>query len=173
MTLIINLFAGPGAGKSTYATGLYSYLKRKGYSVEYLPEFIKSKVWKEDELACRSELYLTGNFLYQIENLEGKVDILVLDSSLLSGVLFGKFKTESEKVNFSKLALELFNRKNNLNLFLERQGTYQSEGRLQTESEALALDRLVKYNLRQLEVSYHTVTDNNFEAIETLISARQ
>ncbi len=37
----INLFAGPGAGKSTTATWLFSQLKIAGISIELTSEYVK------------------------------------------------------------------------------------------------------------------------------------
>lgn len=43
-TLIVNLLAEPGAGKSTAAAYIYSQLKMHGISAEYVTEFAKDKV---------------------------------------------------------------------------------------------------------------------------------
>ena len=44
-TLIVNLYGGPGCGKSTGAAYLFSKLKMAGVDAEYVPEFAKDKVW--------------------------------------------------------------------------------------------------------------------------------
>lgn len=43
-TIIVNLFAGPGAGKSTGAAYIFSKLKLAGIDCEYVSEFAKDKV---------------------------------------------------------------------------------------------------------------------------------
>lgn len=44
----INLFAGPGTGKSTTAAGVFFEMKRSGMSVEYVTEYAKSLVFSKD-----------------------------------------------------------------------------------------------------------------------------
>jgi len=44
--LLVNLFAGPGTGKSTTMAGLFSELKFMGVNCEQAPEFAKEKVWE-------------------------------------------------------------------------------------------------------------------------------
>ena len=41
---VINLFAGPGAGKSTTAAGLFHLMKIAGMNVELVTEFSRSWV---------------------------------------------------------------------------------------------------------------------------------
>ena len=46
-TLVVNLFGGPGAGKSTLMAYLFYKLKILGVEVEMSPEFAKDLVWEE------------------------------------------------------------------------------------------------------------------------------
>lgn len=171
--IIINLFGAPCSGKSTFASELFAHLKKLNYNVEYIQEFAKQKVWNDSLVFC-PELYLTGTMLYRIEWLENKVDVIILDTSLLSGILFGKFKTETERDYFTKLVLEIFNGKQNLNFVIHRKHDYKTEGRLQTENEAIAFERLLYYNLDVLGVSYTTVehTIDDIKKVETILNAK-
>jgi broad-specificity NMP kinase len=57
-TLVVSLFAGPGVGKSTMATGIFSALKFKGIECEYVSEYAKNLVWGKERLYTRrSNLY--------------------------------------------------------------------------------------------------------------------
>lgn len=47
-TLVVNLFAGPGAGKTTCAWEIAAELKKLGVHTEYVPEYAKELVWDED-----------------------------------------------------------------------------------------------------------------------------
>ena len=46
MSKIINLYGGPGVGKSTTAAGLFYKMKIAGYSCELAYEWIKLKVYE-------------------------------------------------------------------------------------------------------------------------------
>ena len=46
MTLIVNLFGAPSAGKSTMMALVFAKLKLNGCNVEMAPEYAKKKVWE-------------------------------------------------------------------------------------------------------------------------------
>lgn len=46
-TLVVSLFGGPDADKSTLAHRLYADLAMAGRLVEYVPEFAKELVWRD------------------------------------------------------------------------------------------------------------------------------
>lgn len=47
-TIAVNLFGGPGSGKSTQALGVTYKLKVNGINCEYASEHAKDLVWRED-----------------------------------------------------------------------------------------------------------------------------
>ena len=65
-TLIVNLFAGPGTGKSTVCAQLFSELKWDGISCEMALEFAKDKVWEESYSVLENQTYIFGKQLHRI-----------------------------------------------------------------------------------------------------------
>ena len=59
-TKIINLFGGPGCGKSTTASGIFYELKKRGYECELSPEFAKDKVWEDSLRTLDDQIYIFG-----------------------------------------------------------------------------------------------------------------
>ena len=57
-TLVVNLFAQPGAGKSTGAAYLFYNLKCLGVNCEYVSEFAKDKVWEENKSVFEDQNYI-------------------------------------------------------------------------------------------------------------------
>lgn len=47
MTKIINIFGGPGVGKSGIAAGVFSKMKANHIQVEFAAEVAKDYVWEE------------------------------------------------------------------------------------------------------------------------------
>ena len=45
--IVVNLFAGPGSGKSTTCAGVFAKLKLAGVNCEMALEYAKDKVWEE------------------------------------------------------------------------------------------------------------------------------
>ena len=46
-TIVVNLWGGPGVGKTTCAWEIASELKKEGYVTEYVSEYAKELVWDE------------------------------------------------------------------------------------------------------------------------------
>ena len=57
-TLVINLFGGPGCGKSTTMARLFADLKTMGYNVEMVSEFAKDLVYEMRQETMKDELYI-------------------------------------------------------------------------------------------------------------------
>lgn len=135
-TIIVNLFAGPGCGKSTGAAWLFSQLKLQGVDCEYVSEFAKDKVWENNDEVFKCQFYVTGKQAFKISRCFGKVDVIITDSPIAIGAQY----TGSEKL--ADAILEEFTKYelNNLNVLLKRVKPYNPNGRHQTEDEAVVID---------------------------------
>lgn len=148
-TLLVNLYAGPGAGKSTGAAYIFAKLKMAGVDCEYVSEYAKDRVWQEDQFPLQHcQLYVTGKQCLKIYRLLGKVDVIVTDSPIAVGAMY-----TTEKPYQDVCLYEAKKYKNTYNLFVNRFKPYNQNGRNQTEEEAKEIDRKIKAFL----------TDNNLE----------
>lgn len=59
MTMYVNLFGGPGAGKSTTAASLFAEMKKLGKNVELVTEVAKDFVWEERQKTLEIQPYIT------------------------------------------------------------------------------------------------------------------
>lgn len=59
-TTIINLYGGPGAGKSTSAAFLYYLLKANGFNVELVREYVKDWAWEKRVITNYDQIYFLG-----------------------------------------------------------------------------------------------------------------
>lgn len=140
-TVIINLFAGPGAGKSTGAWYISSKLKMAKIDVEYISEFAKDKVWEENDLVFKNQFYITGKQAWKIARCDGKVDVAVTDSPILLGAMY----CDDNPALIPGIMYE-FNKHENINLFIKRRKEYNPNGRNQTEEEAKLIDiQIIKF----------------------------
>jgi hypothetical protein len=153
MAIVVNLFAGPGVGKSTTAARVFAELKLKGVNCEMALEFAKDKVWEESFKTMDDQIYIFGKQFHKIWRLKDKVDVIICDSPLPISIVYDKENSES----FHKLIMEQFNKFANFNYLLERGGEYQTEGRVQTEEEAKEVDKTVKRVLDEQEIKYTTL----------------
>ena len=157
MAIVINLFAGPGVGKSTNAAKIFADLKIKGINCEMALEFAKDKVWEESFRTMDDQIYIFGKQFHRIWRLKDKVDVIICDSPLPISIVYDK---ENSKA-FHELIMEQFNKFNNLNFYLKRSAVYQESGRVQTEEEAKKIDKVVEGVLIDYEIPFITLDIDN------------
>lgn len=136
---VINLFGGPGTGKSETASGIFNLLKRNRIRTEYVQEFAKDLTWENNSTALACQDYVFGNQYYRMFRLIGQVEFIVTDSPLLLTPIYNQDETLNSHTKFRHNEFE------NYNFFLKRVKPYDPVGRTQTASEAEELD--AKINL--------------------------
>lgn len=156
--LIVNLYGGPGAGKSTTAAGVFHVLKTRGVSCEYVPEYAKDLTWEDRTHALVNQPLILGKQYHRFWRLDGKVDVAVTDSPILLSVLYNNGRLKS----LDALALELHMAHDNLNFLIKRTKPYFKVGRSQTEEEARGLDGKAKEMLDGYRFAYTEVPGNKW-----------
>ena len=149
-TLVVNLFAGPGAGKTTCAWEIASELKKRNINTEYVPEYAKELVWDENYTALADQEHIFDVQANRINRLIGKVDVVVTDSPILLNEIYGKN-------NSDELKRRIWNEHNshrNFNLYINRGKYFEQAGRLQNLGESKKIDRLIKELLEENSVYY-------------------
>ena len=148
MSKIINLFSGPGSGKSTQAASLFFEMKKAGYTVEMPYEFPKLQAWERNLDAIKDQFYITGNQHRNISRLYGQVDYIIVDSPILFALIYKDRYNIGEEYpamfygkKFDEFIVDLHFRYDNLNIFLKRNDSmYQTFGRFQTLEESKTID---------------------------------
>lgn len=154
-TVVVNLFSGPGAGKSTFQAGLYWELKWKGVNVEMAMEYAKDIVYEESTKKLDNQIYVFGKQHHRMNRINGKVDVLIADAPLILSAIYDKTNNKG----FHKLILKEMSRMDNLNIYIERNDKlYDKRGRVQgTVEEAKVVDTRVKDFLNKHGVEYRTI----------------
>ena len=163
-TLVVNLFAGPGTGKSSTMAGVFSELKWRGVNCEMAPEFAKEKVWEESTKILGNQIYIFGKQLHTLHRVMGKVDVVITDSPLLLSIIYGPH----EGPCFINLVHDVFQRFHNYNFFLRRHKAYNPSGRLQNEQEAIELDHKIAALFAHPHGYPHCVIDSGREAVQDI-----
>ena len=162
--IVVNLFAGPGSGKSTTCAGVFAKLKLAGINCEMALEYAKDKVWEESNKVLDDQIYVFGKQLHRIFRLKDKVDVVITDSPILLSIIYDKTGNKY----FSDLVLNQFNNFDNRNYFIERTTVYNPKGRLQTEDEAKEIDKVLLDLLNDCNFEYDSVGKN--EAVDYLFN---
>lgn len=163
-TIVINLFAGPGSGKSTFCASIFSKLKMKDIDCEMSLEYAKDLVWEESFKKMDSQLYLFGKQFHRLNRLLGKVDVVITDSPLLLSPMYDK----DQNPTFRKLVVEEHRKINTMNFFIERKKKYNPNGRMQTLEEAVAIDNKLKSFLNENNIIFKSI-QGDVEGIDEIV----
>jgi hypothetical protein len=177
MSKIINLFGGPGIGKSTQASGLYFEMKKLGMSVEMPYEYPKVLAWDKNYNAVKDQLYVIGNQHRNIARLYGQVDYIIVDSPILLSLVYkDRYNDEPEYPSslygnkFNEFILDLNSKYDSLNIVLERDSDmFNQDGRFQDLDESVEIDNDIVEILDSNNINYNRVKVNN-NSIKTILS---
>lgn len=151
-TMVVNLYGGPGAGKTTAAWELAAELKKQGVVTEYVPEYAKELVWdgRLDLLdgSAEHQRAILKEQHRRIERLVGKVEVIVTDSPVLLSVFYRKNRDPA----LEQEALEAHKSMRSHNIFVMREGRFEQEGRIHNEEQSEALDRWMWDYLRRKDI---------------------
>lgn len=151
-TLVVNLFAGPGAGKSTTAAGIFFELKTRGVNCELAAEYAKDLVWEERHATFRDQIYLFAKQYHRIFRLLGQVDVIITDCPILLSPVYDYEKRET----FEKLVVEEHRKMWTYNTFITRKKAFNPKGRIHGFDEAKALDCAIADMLYKHGVPFET-----------------
>ena len=162
-TKVINLISGPGVGKSVCAGLIFSELKIRNYSAEYAQEYVKQLIWKGDFETIKNQYYVSSKQYELLKNINGKVDYIVTDGSLIHGLYYNRtFKDNVSDIERTEVRIkELISEFENVYIFLER-GLYPFEevGRIHTYEESLKINKELEELLIDMKIKYLKITSS-------------
>src|ERR1041385_3278977 len=89
-TTIINLYGGPGSGKSTAAAFFYYLMKKDGLSVELVREYVKDWAYEKRGIGTYDQIYFLGKQTRRESMLYSKVDWIVTDSPVMMNLYYAQ-----------------------------------------------------------------------------------
>lgn len=157
MTLLVNLYGAPGAGKSTTASGVFHKLKLNGINAEYVTEVAKDFTWeKRNEVTLKCQPYVFGKQFRDIFRVLDQTAVVVTDSPIFLSAFY-TWKYPNPKVA-SQLLIEYIVAQARLtggiNYFIKRTKSYNPSGRNQTEVESDHIANELEYFLQLHNISY-------------------
>lgn len=161
-TTIINLYGGPGTGKSTSAGYIYYLLKSQNVNAELVREYVKDWAWEGRKISVYDQIYFMGKQLRRESLLYGKVDYIVTDSPISLGCVYAeRYSPPAVKDGVVSCTKALYKQAaedgyKHVHVFLQRSKPYNPSGRYQTESDARMIDDEVKSLLDRFGMPYVT-----------------
>jgi len=164
--LVVNMFGGPGVGKSTTAAGIFCLLKLHDVECEFIPEYAKDLVWEERHKTFKDQQYLFAKQHHRLWRVVDKVDIVVTDCPLMLSPVYGERYKATNEV-FNNNVVDVVGRFNNLNILLTRTKKYNPNGRNETEDEAMEVDAAIRRTLETYGMDWIEIP-GNFEGINKI-----
>lgn len=172
MTSVINLFGGPGIGKSTLAAELFVKMKRLGVNCELVREYVKDWAWEGRKIVGFDQFYIYGKQTRKESLLFGKVDWVVTDSPIWLSGYYGAHYENTDV--FTEMCRSYYSYcvnhgVNHHNFSLSREKEYSAVGRYQTELEAKRIDTDVIRYLNENDVSVTSVNERDELKADTIL----
>lgn len=173
-TTIINVYGGPGSGKSTSAAYLYYLLKVAGENVELVREYVKDWAWEGRKFSVYDEIYFLGKQVRHESMLFGKVDWIITDAPVYMTAYYASLYCQPPLAQGVVAAAQAFYQQaqddghQHLHVMLSRTMPYQAEGRYQNQEQALAVDVGVKKMLQNFNVPLIGAAPNEDTLTQTL-----
>lgn len=153
---VINLFAGPGCGKSTAAAFVFSMLKSLGVNAELVTEVAKDITWEENFKALTCQPYIAGKQIWRIDRCADGADVIVTDSPIMLTVLYNNDKLIEP--SFTETVAKKFSEYDNLNYVLSRVVPYSNNGRSYSYEESKLIDAATEELLHKYSIPYTKVS---------------
>lgn len=134
---VINLWCGPGGGKSTTAAGLFNLMKTLGLEVELVTEFAKDLTYERNFGSLENQLLVLAQQDARLRRLVGQVEWAITDSPL---PLCEVYMTPEYQDFLPDAILGAYERYDNYDFYVRRSKTYRAGRRFPTEHQALTLD---------------------------------
>lgn len=160
-TTIINLWGGPGSGKSTTAAEMFAAMKRANMSCELITEYVKAWAWRGEKIGSWDDIYITAKQLRRESAVYGKVDFVVTDSPLGLGGIFEQVYNPVSTL-MRELCLSIRERQISAGLqifdcFVQRLKPYHQAGRYEDETAARRVDEISQAWLREHSSRWSTI----------------
>ena len=154
--IVVNLFAGPGSGKSTTCAGVFAKLKLAGVNCEMALEYAKDKVWEESNKVLDDQIYVFGKQLHRIFRLKDKVDVVITDSPILLSIIYDKTGNKY----FSDLVLNQFdNALTQHGICSNALGRFKNHRMVGKEHVCLCIHRCLDSCLARSQCNHHFTDD--------------
>ena len=163
LPIILNLFGGPGIGKTTAAAKIFVELKMLGIETANPEEHAKLAIWKGREDLLDQQLVILGQTWETLHALSDKVDVVVMDSPLM---LCSVYAGEKENKHFHDTVADFHKKMPRINMVLQRPKglVYSNKGRREDKNQAKIVDTKVQDALHKYDENYSLLEITNESA---------
>lgn len=166
-TKVINIIGGPACDKSLFSAAIILHLYLNGKTVEQIPDYARSLVWRKDYEALKNQYNIAEQQFRMLELLDGQVHYLVTDCSLPQLLYYNAHYPDNicDVAKTRAQILQWYGQHDNINVLVDRsERPYVHTGRFQDEGGARAVDRELRVTLDKEHLP-HTIVRADIDAI--------
>lgn len=154
----INLFGGPGVGKSTLAAQIFARLKKEGVDIELIQEYVKQYVYEGRALNPWGCVHTFGKqFHAEHLVLHSGVQRIVTDSPMLLQCVYARHQGCPVHRELTAISNRFDEDFPPLNIFVRRQFDYEEAGRYEEKEQAIEMDKLIEETLEGQDIFYTSI----------------
>lgn len=163
----INLFGGPGSGKSVLASVVFSKLKMQGFNVELINEYIKFWTYIPRIPKGYDSFYCQAKQINKEDTiLRGGTDLIVTDSPILLAYFYACYYQSPAQQAMLDMHREFDSDYRSINIFLERDDKFYSTiGRYENLEQSKDIDKKLEQVIKAYAYSYKRFSCLEHEAI--------
>lgn len=163
---LIEFYAGPGSGKTTESTSLFSFIKRSGIHCEFIREIATEKILRDRAHVLKHhQLSMISEYIERIETMERLGQkIFILDSSIDLGLYYSPECVYREEVE--RIIKKFYSTRRRIKIFVEKNLSIEHTmlGRVHTREQSLEIDRDLQQIYRPFDYTIKgksTLEENN------------
>jgi len=120
--LVINLWGGPGAGKTTTASGLFHALRHDWkVNLELVTEFATDLCFEQARENLKDQVYILGNQYHRLWRMEKVgVEVVITDSPIGLNTIYGQMYKQRYMKEMDALITELGQAHENVHVLMHR-----------------------------------------------------
>ena len=164
----VNVFGGPGSGKSTIAAWLFSQLKEAGRKIEHINEWIKTMAWQKSVPTSYDQIYVFAKQLRREDLLVRNGIPIITDSPLPLQLAYVRKNFERFYDPLAGILRCFEHDYPSFNIWLRRMTPYRVEGRYEDLDEAKVLDGIIREQLGLFSGSYVSLNPLDIEERKAL-----
>jgi len=170
----INILGGAGCGKSTSSSYVYSVMKKDGYNIELVTEYVKNWAFEYREPQSFDQVYLFAKQMRQEDLiLRNNIDLIITDSPLYLSICYAYYYECDYYNHLLSLAMDFEKEYPSLNILLNRANCeYRIDGRYQDLNQAITFDKFLRKFMKTENIKYKTVDFSQWEDILSIINKK-
>lgn len=169
MKMRINLFGGPGVGKTTLAAQVFAELRRQKVVCSLVPEWIKTWAYQGRPIRGFDQVFSFSNQLHMEEEAIRYTNLIITDSPLFLQCMYSDKHAPIVSTYLWDIAITFESCYPSINFFVQRSGGYESHGRYESEVQALEMDDYIISQLKARNIPTNFVQRDDVKSIIDVI----